>query len=94
MIEKLNIKGKGEKSMLSDVLDQIEERGRKIGVTQGREIGITEGRKLGKSEGRKNTLKQVIKQMIKNNLPDNLIKKISGASDEEIDKIKREIKVM
>ena len=60
------------------------DKGRKEGMDKGRKEGMDKGRKEGIDEGRH----ELIMSMIKNQMPDELISKVTGLSIEEINKIK------
>lgn len=65
-----------ERNMLSDVFDQVEERGIKKGIVR----GVIKSKKI------------IITNMLKNNYTDKEIKKISEVTDEELEKIKKSLK--
>ena len=78
MIEKLNINYKEEKSMLSDVLDQIEERGRKEGIKEGRTEGLQES---------KRKMIKVAKNLLKKGLSKAEVAEITELNIKEINEI-------
>ncbi|MGN1327324.1 MAG: hypothetical protein ACI4VQ_04550 [Clostridia bacterium] len=77
ILNKINKNVKEEKSMLSDVLDQIEERG----IKKGERRGIIKSKKA------------IVINMLKNNYNDKEIRKISEVTDKELEKIKESLKI-
>ena len=62
--------------------------GRAQGIAEGIKEGKAKGIKEGKREGKILGLKSVAKEMLKNNEDIELIKKYTGLSNEELEKIK------
>lgn len=58
------------------------------GREEGRKEGIEEGKKEGKEQGKREAKIEVAKEMKKNNLPIELIAKVTGLTKEEINNIK------
>ena len=71
---------KGENTMLTDVADQIYSRGIEDGEQKGRLEGEQKGRLKGQQEGRLDTARR----MLENNLPVDVIGKVTDLSEAEI----------
>jgi predicted transposase/invertase (TIGR01784 family) len=61
--------------------------GRKEGLVEGRKEGLVEGRKEGLVEGRKEGAIRIAQNMKQEGLPVSLITKMTGLSEEEINKL-------
>ena len=83
ILNKINKNEKEEKSMLSDVLDQIEARGEARGKACGEKIGIIKGEKKSR--------RIIVLNMLKNNYSDKEIKKIIEITDSELKDIKKHV---
>ncbi len=72
-----------------------EEQGRKlgeqIGEERGKKIGEQIGEERGKKQGKAEKTKEIVKSMIADNLDDELIKKYTKITQEELEKIKKTI---
>lgn len=81
--------------MLSDVLDQIEARGKacgeKIGEARGRKIGEARGEKREIIKGERKSRRIIVLNMLKNNYSDKEIKKIIEITDSELKDIKNHV---
>lgn len=85
---KQNIKkGKGGKRKMMTVFETIEQDNKRI-FRRGRREGREEGRKIGEQDGKRQSKVEIIKNMLKENLPIDLISKITGISQQEINKMK------
>ena len=62
--------------------------GQRNGISIGREMGKTEGKLEGKIEGKAEAIKDTIKNMMKEGLKDDLIAKVTGLSQKELQKQK------
>ncbi|MBO4815618.1 MAG: Rpn family recombination-promoting nuclease/putative transposase [Clostridia bacterium] len=65
-------------------LKQGLEEGRKKGLEEGRKEGIKEGIEQGKEKGKKEKAKEIARKMLEENIPLDLIVKITGLTKEEI----------
>jgi hypothetical protein len=77
--EKIGIK-KGEKIGI--------EKGEKIGIEKGEKIGIEKGEKIGIEKERKENRIKVVRTAIQQNLSIDIIKALTGLSEEEINKLR------
>lgn len=81
--------------MLTDFLDEDIEKARmealRDGLKEGLKEGLKDGYKEGKIDGAREIRKEMIIKMIENKLDYDTIQYISGASDEEIEKIEDNI---
>lgn len=79
ILNKINKNVEEEKSMLSDVLDQIEARGKAC------------GEKIGIIKGERKSRRVIVLNMLKNNYSDKEIKKILEITDSELKDIKNHV---
>ena len=91
ILNKINKNVEEEKSMLSDVLDQIEARGEARGKARGEKIGEARGEKIGIIKGEKKSRSAIVLNMLKNNYSDKEIKKIIEITDSELKDIKNHV---
>ena len=68
--------------------NSIRHSGEQVGEERGKKIG----KKIGEELGRKIEKEETIKAMIENKIDDEMIKKITKVSNEELEKIKQELK--
>ena len=80
-------KRKGEKKKMMTVFETIEEDNKTI-FNNGVKAGIETGIKSGIKTGIKQSKVEIIKNMLKENLPIDLISKITGISQQKINKMK------
>lgn len=85
ILEKIN-KKVGEENM-STLVERLAAENRRI-LKQGREEGIKTGIKTGMKNGIQKQKSEVIKKMISMNFEENIILEISGATKQELEKIK------
>ena len=81
---------RGEEKMMA-VFETIEEDNKKIfnnGIKVGIETGIKSGMKAGIKSGENRKKMEIIKNMLKEKLPIDLISKVTGVSQKEINKMK------
>ena len=69
------------------------QQGRKEGIQQGIEQGIQESVEKGKEEGKNIAKMEIIKEMLKNDINIEQIEKITKFPKEEIEKIRKDIKI-
>ena len=69
------------------VFETIEQDNKRI-FMRGRREGREEGRKIGEQDGKRQSKVEIIKNMLKENLPTDLISKITGISQQQINKMK------
>ena len=79
---------KGRKEGMDEGISLGISRGRKEGMDEGISLGRKAGIDEGRKEGIDKTRHELIMSMIKNQMPDELISKVTGLSIEEINKIK------
>ena len=91
-IENQTIK-KGEAVMtplLQSSLDEARMEGMQKGVQKGMQKGVQKGMQKGVQKGRMEGRQEVVSNMLKNHLDTSLICKVTGLSEEEIQKLKKE----
>ena len=66
------------------IINTLKDEAYENGMNDGTKIGIEQGISTGKNEEKMN----IAKEMLKENIPLNMIIKITGLSEEEIDKLK------
>ncbi len=76
---------------LNNVIDTAAEEGLKKGMKKGMEKGIEKGLQKGLAEGKKTALLQTAKQSLKAGLSIEMITKITGLSQREVERLKDEL---
>ena len=67
------------------------EIGRQAGIQEGRQAGIQEGRQIGLQEGIQEGRQLIILNMLRDDIPMDVIVRLTGVSEEKIEAIRKEM---
>ena len=83
--------GDETKMIIEEVLRKSQEKEYKRGIKDGIGQGINQGISQGISQGIEQGIKKIVKEMIKNNIEDEVILKLTKITQEELEKIKKDL---